>query len=111
MSGEYPFLDMTPFKEMILEGEQIRKLAPNAFVEKTEERFQRALELFMDMHLVSDPTARQGESPQAYVVGANTEAYPFMSEMKTANTFLLKELAIPNIKSVMARILEKYFVY
>ncbi|MEL6850751.1 MAG: hypothetical protein AAFP92_19695, partial [Bacteroidota bacterium] len=84
LSGEYPFSNMSPYKEMIVRGEQLQKLQPNAYFEKVEKRFDEALQYFTDIHLVNDPTARQ----KTVLVGAaNTEMYPFATETETAAEF------------------------
>ena len=85
MSGEYPYMDMSPYTQMVEIGEKINNLAPNIYVDKIRDRFQTALISLADVHFVKDPSARQ--DPQLYVGGTSTEAYPSISEKESVASF------------------------
>ena len=103
MSGEYPYTNMEPYRKMVEIGEKINEIAPNPYVEKIKQRFQTALISLTDVHLVTDPEARQ--DAQMYVGGASTEAYPNISEKETAKAFA-DESSESRYGKLMADILE-----
>ncbi len=83
MSGEYPFLDMEPYFNMLASGEQLRN-AENArvYYAKVEENFRRALEVLTDIHVVTNEGARIG--------GIHTEAYPYTCNLEQMQSLLNK---------------------
>lgn len=80
-NGEYPFLNMEPYLEMIQVGEQLAAIQGNQYFDKIKEDFEQSLLYVSDVHLVDDPTAR-GES-SLFVDGINTEMYPYMTEKES----------------------------
>ncbi|MEZ4774108.1 MAG: hypothetical protein R3D00_13070 [Bacteroidia bacterium] len=105
-SGEYPFVNMEPYRKMVEAGEKLTKLQPNAYYDKIEERFQQAVENFTDIHMVIPPgTARQDNSAMALVGGVNVETYPYASETTTLENFAESSKSSPYAK-VAAKILE-----
>ena len=90
MSGEYPFANMEPYETMVLSGEVLMKNQPNPYFKLIEKRFYEALESLTDIHLVSEPSARQDGSGTPTVGGTNTSAYPYMAEIETLREFSKK---------------------
>jgi len=85
-NGEYPFMNMEPFEEMVLAGETLKNNQPNPYWEKVKERFEQALEVVTDIHLVRMPGARQdGGSPM--VGGIHTDYYPYAAETESLKEF------------------------
>lgn len=87
MRGEYPYLDMEPYQRMITLGERLSELAPNPYFPKIEEDYFYALRSFTDVHLVKDPTAREGENGSPLVGGIHLDHYPYSTETKTISRF------------------------
>ena len=85
--GEYPYLNMEPFQEMIVLGEQLKSLVPNPYVEKIEERYEEVLLAFTDVHLVRQATAREDEKGAPMVGGVHTDFYPYATETETLSEF------------------------
>lgn len=105
-SGEYPFVNMEPYRQMVEAGEKLNKLQPNAYYAKIEERFYQALENFTDIHKVVPPgTARQDNSSSTMVGGVNVESYPYVSETTTLEDYAKSNQSSPYAK-VAAKILE-----
>ncbi|MDX2245173.1 MAG: hypothetical protein SF052_00240 [Bacteroidia bacterium] len=106
MSGEYPFVNMEPYQQMIEAGEKLMKLEPNPYFVKIEDRFYQALENFTDVHKVVSPdNARQENNFSTLVGGVNAETYPYITETETLGKFAQKEKTSPYAK-VAARIME-----
>lgn len=101
--GEYPFMNMKPYGDMILAGEQLQELPANPYFDKIKDRYFEALEYFTDIHLVKSPDARQ--QPSAMVGGINTEFYPYASETQAQSEFV-KENENSRYSSVVGRIME-----
>ncbi len=85
-NGEYPFLDMSPYSDMILAGEKLQSLEPNPYYEKIEDQYHRALLCMADVHRVGAPSARTDEK-QLLVGGINTEHYPFATGSESRKVF------------------------
>ncbi|MEM6346480.1 MAG: hypothetical protein AAF927_21500 [Bacteroidota bacterium] len=85
-NGEYPFLDMSPYSDMILAGEKLQSLEPNPYYRKIEDQYHRALLCMADVHRVGSPNARTDEK-QLMVGGINTENYPFATGFESRKVF------------------------
>jgi len=98
MSGEYPFLDMEPYFNMLVSGEQLRN-ADNArvYYAKVEENFRRALEVLTDIHVITNEGGRVG--------GIHTEAYPYTCDLEQMKS-LLKAYQLSAYHSVIQNILD-----
>lgn len=97
-NGEYPFLNMGPYLEMIQVGEQLAAINGNPYFEKIQEDFEKSLLYVSDVHLVDDPTAR-GES-SLFVEGINTEMYPYMTEKESRVAYVNETAGSPFQKAV-----------
>lgn len=97
-NGEYPFLNMGPYLEMIQVGEQLAAINGNPYFEKIREDFEKSLLYVSDVHLVDDPTAR-GES-SLFVEGINTEMYPYMTEKESRVAYVNETAGSPFQKAV-----------
>ncbi|MEO0900094.1 MAG: hypothetical protein AAFY71_27005 [Bacteroidota bacterium] len=84
-NGEYPYLDMRPYIEMVLAGEKLAKLEDQTYYKKVKERYENALLSLTDIHKVYNPNNRQEES--FLVDGISTEFYPHVTESKSRTTF------------------------
>ena len=87
-AGEYPFLDMTPYRDMVVAGERLQSLSPDTYFPRIEPRFYDALEVFTDLHLVSSPTGRQDQEAMPMTQGVSTDFYPFATELNTHREFV-----------------------
>ncbi|RMG56040.1 MAG: hypothetical protein D6722_27060 [Bacteroidetes bacterium] len=87
-AGEYPFLDMAPYRDMIIAGEKLQEISPNTYFPRVAERFHTALEVFTDLHLVSTPTGRQEQEAMPMTGGVSTDFYPFAAEINTHRAFV-----------------------
>ncbi|MEL6652378.1 MAG: hypothetical protein AAFQ87_16370, partial [Bacteroidota bacterium] len=85
-NGEYPFLNMKPYGDMIVAAEKLKELSPNPYYEKVESEYKRALLSMTDIHRVGAPNART-EEKQLLVGGVNTEMYPFATDAKSRRAF------------------------
>lgn len=85
-NGEYPFLNMGPYLEMIQIGEELAAIDGNPYYEKIQDDFENALLVFSDVHQVNNPTAR-GEAA-LFVEGVSTDAYPYMTERDTRAAYV-----------------------
>jgi len=74
-SGEYPFLNMQPYFEMLSHGEELMK-SDNArsYYSKVSDEFQKALHVLTDIHIVTNEGGRVG--------GIHTEAYPYACDIE-----------------------------
>lgn len=97
-NGEYPFLNMAPYLEMIQVGEQLAAIEGNPYFDKISEDFEKSLLYVSDVHLVDDPTAR-GES-SLFVDGINTEMYPYMTEKESRVAYVNETAGSPFQKAV-----------
>jgi len=97
-NGEYPFLNMTPYLEMIQIGEQLAADKENPYFEKIQEDFENSLLYVSDVHQVDDPTAR-GES-SLYVEGINTEMYPYLTEKESRAAYVNETTGSPFQKAM-----------
>lgn len=88
MSGEYPFMDMDSWLEMVLAGEDLMELRPNPYYAEVEESFHRALHNLTDIHMVYPSGSSRQEGEFSVLVGeTHTEMYPFMTEDETLRKF------------------------
>ncbi len=97
-NGEYPFLNMGPYLEMIQVGEQLAAIQGNQYFDKIRKDFEQSLLYVSDVHLVDDPTAR-GES-SLFVDGINTEMYPYMTEKESRVAYANETSGSPFQKAV-----------
>ncbi len=98
MSGEYPYLDMEPYFDMLITGEQL-KSSNNAriYYAKVEDNFRRALHVLTDIHVVTNEGGRVG--------GLHTEAYPYACDLKQM-TSILNQYEESDYHSVIKNILD-----
>lgn len=97
-NGEYPFLDMSPYLEMIQIGEQLSAIDGNTYSEKIKDDFEQSLLYISDVHQVNDPTAR-GES-SFFVEGISTEMYPYLTEKESRIAYINETAGSPFQKAI-----------
>lgn len=85
-SGEYPFLDMSPYQDMILAGEKLNQANRPALFARIKADFDQALINFTDIHLVQRANTRTAPAP--VVGGTHTESYPYETELSTHKAFV-----------------------
>lgn len=85
-NGEYPFLDMSPYAEMVQVGEELMGLEANPYQARIKETFQSSVLYMSDVHKVNDPTARGQAS--FFVNGISTDAYPYLTENQSREAFI-----------------------
>ncbi|MEO1382209.1 MAG: hypothetical protein AAFV78_03110 [Bacteroidota bacterium] len=100
-NGEYPYLNMTPYIQMVQIGEEARQIKPNPYWDEMEKDFERALTNLTDIHLVHQPTNRQAQ--EWIIGGTNREAYPYATETEGRKTFAQ---SASSYSQVVARIME-----
>lgn len=85
-SGEYPYLDMSPYERMLLAGEALSAANDPVLYKRIEQDYQDALITFTDIHLVNRPNTRTAPAP--VVGGTHTESYPYETELGTHKSFV-----------------------
>ena len=100
-NGEYPFMDMSPYPDMLEAGEKLRALQPNPYYSKIEEDFHQAIISMADIHSVSSPEGRGN----VFVFETNTEYYPFATEVETRQQFAAQRSEDSPYPGVMRKIL------
>ena len=75
-SGEYPYLDLTPYGRMVFYGERLQN-TPTArvYFDRIEQDFRQALRVVTDIHEVADET-----SSNLLVGGVHVDPYPYMCD-------------------------------
>ncbi len=86
-SGEYPYMDMGPWQELVVSGERLRAMPDNEpYWSEIQEEFEGALMAVADIHLVKSSNAREGEGTP--LVGSiNTDFYPYAAEIESLKDF------------------------
>ena len=97
-NGEYPYLNMGPYIEMVEIGEEMKSLSDHSYYSKIEDDFQQAVIAVSDIHLVSDPVAR--EEASWFVSDINTEFYPFATEADTRQAYVQQTEGSPFQKAM-----------
>ncbi len=100
-NGEYPFLNMKPYQDMIEIGMELSALNENTYFPKIKDHYQQALIYFSDIHRVQDPTARNAS---LFVQGVETDMYPYMTEADTRVAYI-NQPGSSNFRKAMERIL------
>ncbi|MEO0468634.1 MAG: hypothetical protein AAF206_03365 [Bacteroidota bacterium] len=100
-NGEYPYLNMEPFQEMVLLGEKLKTVSPDEYYPKVEEAFHTALLTLTDIHQV----VAQDGNESLLVGGIHQDAYPFATENESRARFAEKKEASA-YRDVVAKILE-----
>ena len=85
-NGEYPFMNMEPYEEMVLAGEELMARRPNPYWQKVKEDFERAVSSITDLHVVQNASARAGEGTPL-VGGINQDFYPYAAEIGRLRDF------------------------
>lgn len=85
-NGEYPYLNMGPYIEMVEIGQEMKSLSDPSHFVQIKDDFQRAVIAVSDIHLVSDPVARDEVS--WFVSDISTDFYPFATEADTRQAFV-----------------------
>ena len=96
-SGEYPYSNMEPLRQVVLHGEALRRDHPDSrYANAMQEEFERALLTFMSLHRSGDAGDR------GWFVGpATTEFYPWASDDAAHRAFVQE-----NTESQYHRIIE-----
>lgn len=94
--GEYPFTDLGPTLTMVLEGEKLKNLPPNAYFPRVETAFRDALQRFVDFHYVIS----SGAESEPRLIGVSTETYPYLAETGTYRRFISQPSRSPYHKVV-----------
>jgi hypothetical protein len=84
--GEYPYMNMAPYEEMVLAGEELMAWKPNPYWKKVEEDFAHALHTVTDLHMVQNTSARE-EAGTPMVGRLNREFYPYAAEIDRLKDF------------------------
>ncbi|WNJ20984.1 hypothetical protein [Pontibacter sp. G13] len=104
-NGEYPYLNMEPYLNMVKIGKELTAIAPETYGKKIQARYREALEAITDVHLVYDPTARSKSRGVPMVGEAHTDGYPYASETRSLES-LAKDQEAPELQSVAGKLLE-----
>jgi hypothetical protein len=104
-SGEYPYMNLTPYEDMALAGETLMEQRPNPYWDKISEEFERALTAVTDLHVVSQSDTRPPEeSPM--VGGLHTAPYPYATDLSP-----LKNVAERHPGSSLAQAIQRIAQY
>jgi hypothetical protein len=76
LSGEYPYLNMEPYKDMILTGEVLQSYKDEPYFDKISDQFYEALDAFTDIHFVQEGDENTRSLPTLLVGGASLDPYP-----------------------------------
>lgn len=86
-SGEYPYMNMEPWQEMVVHGEQLRSMPNTPYWSQVEDEFYNAVRVVSDLHLVQSGNAREADGGTPVVGGINTEFYPYAADVQALTDF------------------------
>ena len=84
-NGEYPYLHMQPYIDMIEIGQAMSKLSDSTHFQAIRQDFEHAVLVVSDIHLVSDPVAR--DRAGWFVSDVSTDYYPYATEIDTRQVY------------------------